>query len=174
MAIETREKKIGPHTYRVTQLGAKQGRSMLVRLVKICGPGLGSFVGGIGRGASSVDSALALGAGDAIHDLTTRLREDEIGALMDEFALQTVVVQSAEIELRLSDVFDDHFAGRYDAMLAWTRFCLEVNFASFFGASSAPSGSLAKLWKMLSALPSPLTSTGTSGVSPAANATPQA
>jgi len=174
MAIETREKRIGAHNYRVTLLGAKQGRAMLVRLVRMGGPGLGSFVGGIGRNASSVDSALALGAGDAIHDLTTRLREDEIGGLMDEFALQTVLVQSAQIELRLSDVFDDHFAGRYDEMLAWVRFCLEVNFASFFGVSSGSAGALAKLWKMLSALQSQPTSTGTSGASPAVNATPQA
>ena len=175
MGIEQREKRIGAHTYRVTQLGAKAGRNVLVRLVKLGGPGVGALVGGIGRGGKegTADSALALGVGDALHALSLRLREDEVGALMDEFALHTVVVKPADIELRLSDIFDDHFAGRYDEMLAWTRFCMEVNFSSFFVGSSA-SATLGKLWKMLSALPSPPTSTGTSGESPAASASAQA
>jgi hypothetical protein len=173
VAIEYREKRIGPHLYRVTMLGAKAGRAMLVRLVKLGGPGVGSFAIGVGRNATSVDSALALGVGEALHDMASRLNESEVGAMMDEFALQTVVVQSADIELRLSDIFDDHFAGRYDLMLQWARFCMEVNFASFFGGSGS-GGPLAKLWKALSALQSPPASTGTSTASPPANATPQA
>ena len=176
MSIEALERRIGAHTYRVTHLPSKKGRSMLVRLVKMAGPGLGSFVGGVGRasgGASNTETALALGVGEALHDISARLDEHELAAVMDELALYTVVVQSAEVELRLSDIFDDHFAGRYDEMLAWARFCLEVNFRSFFAGSSG-NGPLVRLWKVLSALQSPLTSTGTSTGSRPASGTPQA
>lgn len=174
MALEPREKTIAGESYRVSPLGAKRGRGMLVRLVKILGPGMGSFVGGVGRSPSgTVESALALGVGEAVHDLTARLREDELSAILDEFALTTILVKSAEIELRLSDVFDDHFAARYDVMLLWLRFCLEVNFGSFFDGSSG-GASLGRFWKILSQLASRPASTGTSTESPAASATPTA
>jgi hypothetical protein len=172
MAIETRERRIGDHTYRVTQFGAKQGRAMLVRLVKLGGPGVGSFVGGVGRG-DAMESALALGVGDALHDLAGRLNEAEIASMMDEFAKFTVLVQSADVELRLSDILDDHFAGAYDEMLQWVRFALEVNFASFFVGTKG-GGAFQRLWKMAQAWSSQRTSTGTSTGSQPANATPQA
>jgi hypothetical protein len=35
-------------------------------------------------------------------------------------------------EPQLSKIFDLHFAGKYDEMLAWLIFCVEVNFGSFF------------------------------------------
>lgn len=181
MAIETRDRTISGTAYRLTQLGALEGRTMLVRLVKLLGPGVGSFVGGAGRGAlnpaSGADSVLAMGAGEAIHELCARLDATELGQIMDVFAANTTVVISREQEPRLSDVFDAHFAGRYDAMLQWLRWCLEVNFASFFGGAAgngAKGGPLANLLRALSALQSPPASTGTSTASPAASATPQA
>lgn len=177
MAIEFRERRIGEYTYRVTQLGAKAGRVMMVRLFKLAGPGVGSFVGGVGRGGTSGDLevAMALGFGDAVHDLAARISSDEVAAITDQFALQTVLVTSPEVELRLSDIFDDHFAGRYDEMLLWLRFCLEVNFTSFFrDKGGAAKGPLANLWRVLSALQSRTASTGTSTESPPASATPQA
>lgn len=169
MAIEFREKRIGSHVYRVTMLGSKAGLSMLVRLTKLAGPGLGSFVLGVGR-SSEVDSAIASGVGEALHDLAARLREDEVSSIVNEFALHTVVGLTAELQPRLSDIFDDHFAGRYDLLLQWVRFCMEVNFSSFTAGASG-GGSLGRLWKMLQALSSQPTSTGTSTESPPVNAT---
>ena len=175
MAIESKETRIGGVTYRVSQLPAKRGRSMLVRFVRLVGPGAGSFVGGLGRSKDQTfDGGLALGIADGLHDLCLRLNDDDLSAICDEFATCTVVVKSRDIELRLSNVFDEHFAGRYDEMFAWLRFCCEVNFASFFAVSSSASGLLGRLTKLLSAFqPQPI-STGTSTVSPAASATPTA
>jgi hypothetical protein len=174
--METRERRIGSVTYRVTLLGAKQGTAMLVRLTKLLGPGAGSFILGVGRsegeGEAALHSALALGVGEALHELARRLREDEVAALLEELAKQTVVVKSTELELVLADVYDEHFAGKYSELLQWARWALEVNFSGFFGASGA--SVLSKLWKVLSALPSPRTSTGPSTASPAASDTPQA
>lgn len=177
MTLDTRSRTIAGTAYRVTQLGALEGTTLLVRLVKLLGPGVGSFIGGAGRGAlnpaSGADSVLAVGTGEAIHELCARLDAAELASIIHIFAVQTVVVVSREQEPRLSDLFDDHFAGRYDAMLAWLRWCLEVNFASFFGAAGE-TGLLARIVKGLSTLQSPSGSTGTSTASPAASATPQA
>lgn len=175
MAIESKERRIGATTYRITQLPAKRGRAMIVRLVRLLGPGAGAFVGGVGRGGAGgrgFDTALGIGLGDAIIDVATRINDEDLGAICDEFATYTVVVQSREIELQLSKVFDDHFAGKYDEMLEWLRACAEVNFTSFFGASSSAGGLLARLMALASKLPSPTASTGTSTASPPAADTP--
>lgn len=166
MAIEYREKRIGPHVYRVTQHGTRAGLKLLVRITKIAGPGVGSFVGGVGRG-DELGSALANGVGEALHDLASRLREDEVDAIATEFAGQTVVALSAELQPRLVDIFDDHFAGHYDLLLQWLQFCLEVNYGTFFGGASG-GGPLRKLWTILSTLQSQKASTGTSTESPPA------
>ena len=65
----------------------------------------------------------------------------------------------------LSKNYDDHFAGRYDAMLEWFMFALEVNFKGFFVGLW---GRMAKRYPVLRALPAVLsnlhrTSTGGSG-----------
>jgi hypothetical protein len=176
--METRERRIGGVVYRLTLFGTKQGTAMLVRLVKQLGPGAGSFILGVGRpqraeGETAVAAALAQGVGEALHEVALRLNDAEIAAMLEEFARMTIVVKSADTELPLIDIYDEHFAGHYDQLLQWARWCLEVNFSSFFGASGG-SSVLSKLWKMLSALPSPLTSTGPSTGSPAPSATPQA
>jgi len=174
--IETRETVIGDTTYLVAQLGTKKGQALLVRIVKLLGPGVGSFVGGLGRGASAADEALALGIGDAIHELAGRLNEQEVAGVLEEFAKNTMVVKSAELHVRLSEIYDDHFAGRYHELLAWARFCMEVNYRSFFVAQSGSDKPLHRLWTLLQALQSRATSSvaGTSTASPQAPATPQA
>lgn len=175
MAIETRERQIGGTLYRVTQLPARPGRALLVRYLKLIGPGAGSLVGGVGRsGASTFDLALGVGIGDAIHDFCERLNDAELGTICDEFARYTVIVQSRDVQIRLSDVFDDHFAAKYDEMLKWLRFCSEVNFASFFAVAAAGRGALLRTVAQAAASgwPSPRTSTGTSNASQPAAATP--
>lgn len=186
MAIEYRERLIGEHMYRVTQLGAKPGRAMLVRLVKLLGPGIGSFVGGIGRVGpppskpnelqleAMEESGLALGFADGIHELCARLNEKDFGELVDQFARHTVVVVSDELQPQLTEIFDQHFAGRYDLMLKWLAFCLEINFGSFFGGAADSRSGLLRMWKVLSTYKSRSTSTGTSTESPPVSDTPTA
>jgi hypothetical protein len=171
MAIEAKERRIGASTYRITQLPAKRGRAMLVRFVRLFGPGAGAFVGGLGRGRSGFDGAVGLGIADAVHDLCTRISEDELSAICDQFAEYTVVVVSRDVERRLGDIFDDHFAGKYDEMLVWLRACCEVNFSSFFGGSSL-GNALPRLMELLSKYQPPPASTGTSTESRAASAMP--
>lgn len=173
MAIEAKERRIGATTYRITQLPTRRGRALLVRIVRLLGPGAGSFVGGLGRGRTGIDAALALGIADGVHDLCSRLNDEDLGVICDEFSQYTVVVQSRDVELKLSQIFDDHFAGRYDELLAWLRACCEVNYASFFGGASG-GDLLAKVMQVLSKWTSQPTSTGTSTVSPPAGTMPTA
>lgn len=171
MAIEAKERRIGATMYRITQLPAKRGRAMLVRFVRLFGPGAGAFVGGLGRGRSGLDGAVGLGIADAIHDLCTRLNEDDLSVISDQFAEFTVIVQSRDVERRLADVFDDHFAGKYDEMFGWLRACCEVNFSSFFAGSSL-GAALPRLMELLSKYQPQPQSTGTSTESRAASAMP--
>lgn len=171
MAIEAKERRIGASHYRITQLPAKRGRAMLVRFIRVLGPGAGAFVGGLGRARSGLDGAVGIGIADAMHDLCTRLNEDDLATISDQFAEYTVVIVSRDVERRLSDIFDDHFAGRYDEMLAWLRACCEVNFSSFFAGSSL-GVALPRLLELLSKYSPQPPSTGTSTESPRASVMP--
>ena len=167
MSIDTRERTIGEHTYRVSQFGAKHGRGMLVRLVKLAGPSLGAALSALAQGKlSEFEAALAYALSQGVFELSERLNADEFSSVLDDFAKHTVVV-IGDKEPRLSDVFDQHFAGRYDAMLQWAGFVVECNYGSFFVGSNG-AGLLSRLRAVLSASPSPSTSTGTSSASPRA------
>lgn len=170
--IRTVEKTIGSHTYAVSQLGALSGRKMLLRLIKLVGSGAAAGISSLGSGvAKSIEEIIARGSGDALLELLQRLDEAEVASILDELARSTRVKLSADTEPLLSEIFDMHFAGRYDDMLAWARFALEVNFASFFGGSSGFGSALKSLLqKVKSALQSRKGSTGTSGESSAQNA----
>lgn len=173
------EKLICGTVYRVTPLGAKAGRVMAVRLLKLLGPMTASFVDGVVRDPSDGTGALAIGASDAIRELTQRIATADVETISDELAKTTVLVLDGDREPLLSSLLDDHFAARYDAYSQWLGFALTVNFASFFGVSAAEPGAAAGLWQRLSQLveslsTSPRASTGTSTASQPAENTPTA
>lgn len=175
MARDVCETVIGEHTYRVTLLGAKAGTAMSVTLLKLLGPTVSSFVEGVVGGKHGGADSLAIGAADAVREITQRLTATELAQVMAELAKHTVVVLDAEREPQLSAVFDDHFAGRYDHLLAWLKFALEVNFRSFFVGSVGAGKLIERLMNLIaSASPSPPASTGTSTASPPADTTAQA
>jgi hypothetical protein len=171
MSIETRDKVIAGVTYRVSQLPAKVGRNVLVRVVKQLGPGLAGALSGAGSASAGVDNlgALVMGASEAIGMLCARLSPEEFDAILDVFARHTTIALPNDVEPKLADKFDEHFAGRYDAMLQWAAFCMEVNFGSFFDASAGPNALWQRAQTFLQSL-SPTASTGTSGASPVPNA----
>lgn len=172
MAREVVEKVIGGLAYKVTLLGSKAGRAMSVRILKLLGPTLAGFVEGtIGKRDGA--GAIALGASEAMREIALRLNEPELASIMDELAKFTTVAIDDKREPRLSDIFDDHFAGHYDWMMSWAAFAFEVNFRSFF-AGAGIAALAAKLMSLVEALPSPPASTGTSTVSRPAGDTAQA
>lgn len=174
MAREVKEREICGHRYRVTLLGAKAGRAMTVRLLRLVGPTLASFVEGTVHGRDGAES-IAIGAADAMRELAKHVNADELAAISDELARFTVVVLDAEREPQLLGIFDDHFAGRYDAMFGWLAFAIEANFASFFGGTDSAGALLLRLRTAIESLSrSQNRSTGTSGASPAAGTSAQA
>jgi hypothetical protein len=177
MPRPVKERVICGQTYRVTLLGALQGRTMLVRLIKTVGPALAAFIEGLLNAKGGLTESLALGSADAIRDLALKLSDKDLADISDQLAhFTTVIVIPNDTEPQLDKILDEHFAGRYDAYTQWLGFALEANFSSFFGASSSGGRDLLSRLKALiaSASTSPTASTGTSTASPQASATPTA
>lgn len=134
--LTTIERTIGATTYTITQLGAKQGRSVMVRLFRILGPAAAGLTSG-----EDIEARL----GNALTALARSASEDDFNALCDTFAAATKIRKTTEtnagpghIDVPLTPDFDNHFAGRYAELLQWFGACIEVNFASFFdGAGGA-------------------------------------
>ena len=109
-------KTIDGTQYTLTLLGARQGLGVLTRLKTL-------FAGAL-KGGGTTEEKIA-GALDA-------LTETDVTFLCDTFA-KLCTVRIGEKEPRLSDLFDEHFSGSYEALIHWLLFCLEANFSSFLG-----------------------------------------
>src|SRR5882762_6056011 len=99
---------IGGHKYKTHQLGALQGREVLVRWVNALKKG---------------------GIENCVEDFNF---------FCDTFSPVTYV-QLGDKEPRLDSIFDAHFAGEYEALVTWVRFCLKANFPSFFQTKKSES-----------------------------------
>ena|ERR1700682_1471034 len=110
---ETVNKPIDGFEYQIQQLGAKQGKTVMARMLRIFAP--------------------AAEASDPVARMAAALTDAELDFLCDTFAKSTQFSAAAKPEavLRLSDFFDDHFAGRYGAMVKWLWACVEVNYGTF-------------------------------------------
>ena len=126
MAFKTESKIIGGLEYKVSQLGAIKGRTAFLRLVKALGPVVGGLVDPKGAPRQSLDLADMFGK--------LALTDADLTYFCDIFSEKTFVVKGSQMP-RLDNVFDDHFAGRYLDMVQWLAFCVQVNFADFFGGA---------------------------------------
>jgi hypothetical protein len=127
--IETIKREIEGHTYHLHQLGAKQGRQMLVRLTKVLGPSLG-------RLAELDQERLSEGVAGAIYELSDHLTEADLDWVCETFGKRTdLELEGGKTILLDLEAQELHFAGRYGAMVRWLGACLEVNFRDFFDMS---------------------------------------
>ncbi len=133
--LKVESKDIGGHTYKVRQLVATKGRLVLLTLARIAGPAAATA-------ATAKDKDAVVG--QVIQTVLTSLTADDFSSLCNTFAESTDVLiedEKGRREPKLSNIFDLHFAGRYEVMLAWLVFCVEVNFSSFLvGLRSKPAG----------------------------------
>mgnify|MGYP001564454346 CR=1 FL=1 len=157
MALETKERQIGDrgYTYHVTELPAKKGRALLVRLIKTLGPVFGQLVSDM----KPADPKVKAGALSAINGQSISRALSELAGRLTEADLEHVCQVLGEH----SEVSDEenpdhrkkltpgaqefHFAGRYLEMFEWIGFALEVNFSDFFSGSqigSAIAGAMAQ------------------------------
>ncbi len=110
---ETVTETIAGYTYTIEKLGAKEGRKLLASLIRAVGP--------------------AFEGEDAIAKLCAAVTDSQLDMLCDTFAKATRYSPEndpdKEWELRLE--IDQHFAGRYGAMVLWLKACLDANYSSF-------------------------------------------
>ncbi len=163
--IETQERVIKGITYQITMFGSKEGSRVLARLMSHIGEPIGAV------GDAKGDNAIA----SAVGKFVTGFTPDEVTFFCNAFAAKTVVVLESGVHEKLSQSFDLHFAGEYDAMLEWLIACIEVNYASFFVVLrervEGVAGALAQRMAAVLGSRFPKASTGAPTASPATPAT---
>lgn len=174
--LKSQSRVIGNHTYRVRQLGASEGRKMLVRLVKALGPVLAALLRAtkgqklppakveesteatppeateeappeVPKGWSIMDTKLEDLAG-ALEVFCTRLSEADVDYLVSTLGPCTeVILPDGRVQALTLDVQEMHFAGSYGEMFKWLGFALETNYSDFLGKSNAVMEALTRMEK---------------------------
>jgi hypothetical protein len=165
MAREVREAVIGPYTYKVTLLGAKQGERMALQLAKLLAPTTAAFVDGLLSRPDGL-SSIAVGVTTAVRQLVALVQPDELEQMQLALGKFTTVQLDAQHEPQLTPaLFDEHFSGHYDWLMAWFAFALEANFTTFFAGTVDANPLLGRLMNLVSSLSPPPPSTAPTGAS---------
>jgi hypothetical protein len=178
---KTNDKRIDGDLYKVTMLSAKEGRKLLLELKTILGPTIAELLRGVGgkdgKGESLLDMDMSPIA-DAVAEFAHAVSPEKYQEVVTLFASRTTVTIGAgtpdQREFILSQI-DNHFQGRFLTEFKWISYCLEVNYSDFLGGLESMKSVVgnAVAAKIAQKSSSPVTSTGTSGESSQANATPQ-
>lgn len=157
MAVQQKQFTIDGVVYTVTQLGAKKGRRIWLKLMQVAAAPLKELSAQKKLDQAAIASALAT-AIESLDDETT----ESLYAAFGETC--TVLLPTGNNPYLKDEVFDQHFAGNYIAMSKWLWECIAFNFASFLGDTSI--GSMGDLVKaVVSKSASQKDSTGSSGAS---------
>lgn len=148
MAKKTEAVVIDGCRYEITQLGAEAGRGLYKKFVTAIGPLLREVVSG--NALDELQTSIKDATGDvpelaeqagmkalqlivpllirAIESLPEPLFEElcQVFSESCEF-VSGKATNNNDIQLSLSDHFDDHFAGDYVAMTQWLGHCIRVN-----------------------------------------------
>lgn len=161
MPIQTKQFTIDGDTYEITQLGAKQGRKIWLKLVQVAAAPLKELST---PGTTLSEATLLAALGAAVESLDEQTAEQLYEAFGETCTLQLANGNAPKLT---GVIFDQHFAGRYVPMSKWLWECVRFNFASFLDGTSI--GSLTDLAKRATAVVgasrpiSPQASTGSSG-----------
>jgi hypothetical protein len=128
-------------TYQLSQLGAVEGRELVVLFVKLLGrfaPMLASAVKS-SKGTSG-DELSSSGVVAEIAGAIGTLDPKELEPLWDAFARQAMVLgKDGKSRQPLNEVFDDHFAGEYFSMVRFFIEAAKLNFGDFLSRALAQS-----------------------------------
>lgn len=146
MRKKVKSEAIDGFTYEVTQLGATDGQRLLVKLSKILLPAVGALVKGSDAKIADMDLA-SVDIDSAAKALAASLSPDEFDAIAASMSASTEIWGPGfgDAGAPMPRHFDEHFAGRYVAMLKWLAFALKVNFADFFDGKGSVAGLVAGL-----------------------------
>ena len=125
MSREVHDHQIGQFVYKIQQLGTKESRKVMLRVLKAIGPAITVA----GNGDSS-ERMFLFGFGK----LCETLSDADLDFLCDTFARATMFspVEEPEKAWVLAQKFDEHFAGHLGTMFAWLEASLRTNYANFF------------------------------------------
>jgi hypothetical protein len=126
---ESKTHLINGFNYTVSQLGAKEGRRVLARILRSVA-GAATAAGDLARdGGDATEAALS-----GVAKLVENLSDADVDYLCDTFAATTMVgPEGQDVALPLKDQFNEHFAGKYGDMVKWLWASLETNYGSFLG-----------------------------------------
>lgn len=110
--FNVKAEKIGEFEFQVSMLPSEEGFPILMKLTQIFG---------------------MLGTGAELTKVVSALSPNDLNEMISTFAKHTRVKSDNGNVVLLSETKSVIFAGRYDLMLKWLIFCVEVNFSNFFG-----------------------------------------
>jgi hypothetical protein len=132
MGVSKERTTIGDTTYEIQTFGTKKGQAVLLRLFKTLGPAAAEITS---RGFDGIGQALVLAS--------TNTSDADLTFVLDSLAEQTTVylpttttAGSGAVGIKLSDLYDNHFAGRWDEWALWIGWGVRVNFQSFFSGKA--------------------------------------
>lgn len=143
--FETKSKTIGGSKFTVAPLTFGKGREGLSKLFAVIAPAIGD---GLSRGMSVTallgNSRVAGIFGDMLAALPQRLDEATMKWFENEFGAKTTAeIGDVRVEIKLDTEANRGMAFEslgYMAFFQWLSFCLEVNYAGFFGEALAVLG----------------------------------
>lgn len=147
--LRSEEQRIGDAVYRVHQLPFGQARPILWLAASVITPALEAADGvdlkGMLAGAvNPLDVEVDLGKiGKALRIFFDRASEADFARVEELFAVQTLVhVDGTKSFVRLSEIRETHWPGRYAELMAWLRFSAKVHFGPFSRGSAPVVGGL--------------------------------
>lgn len=145
-AVAMIRKDLDGAVFEITPMGAFKGLRVMERLAKVLGPAVGAAAAG---GATMLKPDAAVSAQDALDTISAalgKLTEHLDGTTFEWLARELAADTMASTEqggmVRLLDVFDLYFAGRYGLLFAWAKAALEVNYGPLGVALLGAAGKL--------------------------------
>lgn len=137
MATKTETFTLMGDTYRITQLGATVGSDLWDEILAAVSPTLlGKLEALIPKMSEAKgEQALIAMMAPAVLGVLSAIPKDLKKRWRKLFLENTeLVTGSVNLNMAKAELFDQHFAGRYDAMTAWEAACLKHNFLGFLGS----------------------------------------
>ncbi len=117
-------------TYELSQMGAVEGRALVLLFLKLLGRFAPLFM--------SAQKGLGADAIEAIGSAINTVDAKELEPLWDAFARHTQVRgKDGKTRMNLHEVFDEHFAGEYFAMVRFFVESARLNFGDFLDKALA-------------------------------------
>jgi hypothetical protein len=124
---KTETVQIDGDEYELTQLGALEGRKILTKLLHLLGPSLQELAAAETLNEKAIAAALA--------KALETLDEATLEQLCDAFGKKSTVTVADKKPALTGAIFDQHFAGRYLAMMKWLVASMRLNFLDFLDAA---------------------------------------